>query len=72
VNFAVVQARFECDKDPGGDDEGMKRKDEVLGVKIVGGLKEASTFWAGASLLVELFRRCGADAVYVVSESGAI
>ena len=41
----------------------MKRKDEVLGVKIVGGLKEASTPWAGASLLVELFRRCGVDAV---------
>ena len=41
----------------------MKGKDEVLGVKIVGGLKEASTSWAGASLLVELFRRCGVDAI---------
>lgn len=41
----------------------MKRQDEVLGVKIVGGLREASTPWAGASLLVELFRRCGVDAV---------
>ncbi len=41
----------------------MKRKDEVLGVKIVGGLKEASTPWAGASILVELFRRCGVDVV---------
>ncbi len=40
----------------------MKQKDEVLGVKIVGGLKEASTPWAGASLLVELFRRSGVDA----------
>jgi hypothetical protein len=39
----------------------MKR-DEVLGVKIVGGLREASTPWAGASLLVELFRRSGVDA----------
>ncbi len=41
----------------------MKQKDEVLGVKIVGGLKEASTPWAGASLLVELFRRSGVEAV---------
>jgi len=49
--------------DPGGDDEGMKPRDEVLGVKIVGGLKEASTPWAGASLFVELFRRSGIDAV---------
>jgi hypothetical protein len=41
----------------------MKRKDEVLSVKIVGGLKEASTPWAGASLFVELFRRSGVDSV---------
>ena len=41
----------------------MKPRDEVLGVKIVGGLKEASTPWAGASLFVELFRRSGVDAV---------
>ena len=41
----------------------MKQADEVLGVKIVGGLKEASTPWAGASLLVELFRRSGLDAM---------
>ena len=41
----------------------MKRKDEVLGVKIVGGLKEASTPWAGASLFVDLFRRSGMDSV---------
>jgi hypothetical protein len=41
----------------------MKQRDEVLGVKIVGGLREASTPWAGASLLVELFRRSGVDAV---------
>ena len=39
----------------------MKHRDEVLGVKIVGGLREASTPWAGASLLVELFRRSGLD-----------
>ena len=41
----------------------MKQPQEVLGVKIVGGLKEASTPWAGASLLVELLRRSGVDAV---------
>jgi hypothetical protein len=41
----------------------MKRKDKVLGVEIVGGLREASTPWAGASLLVELLRRAGVDAV---------
>jgi len=41
----------------------MKPRDEVLGVKIVGGLREASTPWAGASLFVELFRRSGIDTV---------
>jgi hypothetical protein len=41
----------------------MKQRDEVLGVKIVGGLPEASTPWAGVSLLVELFRRSGIDEV---------
>jgi len=41
----------------------MKQPHEVLGVRIVGGLQEASTPWAGASLLVELFRRSGVDAV---------
>ena len=41
----------------------MKRPHEVLGVRVVGGLQEASTPWAGASLLVELFRRSGMDAV---------
>ena len=41
----------------------MKRPHEVLGVKIAGGLQEASTPWAGASLFVELFRRSGMDAV---------
>ena len=41
----------------------MKRKDEVLGVETVGGLQEVSTPWAGASLLVGLFRRSGADEV---------
>ncbi len=41
----------------------MKQADEVLGATIVGGLREASTPWAGASLLVELFRRSGVEAV---------
>ncbi len=41
----------------------MKQKHKVLGVEIVGGLQEVSTPWAGASLLVELFRRSGVDEV---------
>ena len=41
----------------------MKRKDEVLGAEIVGGLREASTPWAGASLLMELFRRSSLDEI---------
>jgi hypothetical protein len=40
----------------------MKQPSDVLGVKIVGGLREISTPWAGASLLVELYRRCGVEA----------
>ncbi|MDD5511237.1 MAG: IS1380 family transposase [Dehalococcoidales bacterium] len=40
----------------------MRQKDKVLGAEIVGGLREASTPWAGASLLVELFRRSGLEA----------
>jgi hypothetical protein len=39
----------------------MKQRDEALGVKIVGGLPEAATPWAGVSLLVKLFRRSGVD-----------
>jgi hypothetical protein len=41
----------------------MKPRDEVLGVKIVGGLPEAATPRAGVSLLVELFRCSGVDGV---------
>jgi len=41
----------------------MKESSEVLGVKIVGGLREKSTPWGGASLLIELFRRAGMDGV---------
>jgi hypothetical protein len=39
----------------------MKQTSERLGVKIVGGLKEESTPWAGASLLVDLFRKLKMD-----------
>ncbi len=35
----------------------MKQPSERLGVKIVGGLKEVSTAWAGVSLLVDLYRK---------------
>ena len=35
----------------------MKQPSERLGVKIVGGLKETSTPWSGASLLVDLYRK---------------
>ena len=41
----------------------MSQKDKVLGAEIVGGLREASTPWAGASLLMELFRCSGLDAM---------
>lgn len=41
----------------------MKEASQVLGVKIVGGLRETVTPWAGCSLLVELSRRAGVDAV---------
>ncbi len=39
----------------------MKRSSERLGVKIVGGLKEVSTPWAGTTLLVDLFRKLEMD-----------
>ena len=39
----------------------MKQSAERLGVKIVGGLKEVSTPWAGVSLLVDLFRKVEMD-----------
>jgi len=41
----------------------MKQLSERLGVKIVGGLKEISTPWAGASLLVDLFRKLEMDRI---------
>src|SRR3990172_3620365 len=37
----------------------MKKPSDRLGVKIVGGLKETSTPWAGASLLVDLYPHGG-------------
>jgi len=37
----------------------MKQSSEHLGVRIVGGLKETFTPWAGASLLVDLYRQLG-------------
>jgi len=39
----------------------MRQPKNLLGVKVVGGLKETSTPWAGASLLIDLFRRLGMD-----------
>jgi hypothetical protein len=41
----------------------MKQRSERLGVKIIGGLKEVSTPWAGSSLLVDLFRKLEMDKV---------
>lgn len=35
----------------------MKKPTELLGVKIVGGLKAVSTAWSGASLLIDLYRK---------------
>jgi hypothetical protein len=52
----------------------MKQSSEHLGVKIVGGLKETFTPWAGASLLVHLYRQLGigeaADRVLPAKKSG--
>ena len=41
----------------------MKQPSELLGVKIVGGLKEVSTAWAGISLLVDLYRKLELDQI---------
>jgi hypothetical protein len=43
----------------------MRRKElpGVLGVELAGGLEESATAFAGSSLLIELMRRCGVDAV---------
>jgi len=39
----------------------MKQANDRLGVKIVGGLKEVTTAWSGASLLVDLCRKLELD-----------
>ena len=39
----------------------MKQRKDLLGVKIVGGLKETSTPWAGALLLIDMFRHLSMD-----------
>ena len=41
----------------------MKQPLERLSVRIVGGLKEVSTPWAGSSLLVDLFRKLDMDKI---------
>src|SRR5680860_1517011 len=43
----------------------MRRREVpgVLGVELVPGLEESTTPYAGVSLLIELMRRCGVDAV---------
>jgi hypothetical protein len=41
----------------------MKQTSERLGIKIVGGLKEVNTAWAGSSLLVDLFRKLEIDRI---------
>ena len=38
----------------------MKKKKALLGVELAGGLEEIITPWAGAALLIELERKCGA------------
>jgi len=51
----------------------MKKSSDHLGVKIVGGLKETATPWAGACLLVDLYRHLGlgeaADKVLLAKKS---
>jgi hypothetical protein len=41
----------------------MKQTSERLGVKIVGGVKEVNTAWAGSSLLIDLFRKLEMDTI---------
>ena len=47
----------------------MKQPHEVLSVKIVGGLQEASTPWAGVSLMMELFYT---SAIYTVANKALL
>ena len=39
----------------------MKQTSERLGVKIIGGLKEVNTAWAGSALLIDLFHKLEMD-----------
>jgi hypothetical protein len=41
----------------------MKKPSNLLGIKIVGGLKEAATPWSGASLILDLYRKLELDQV---------
>lgn len=41
----------------------MKKPTGLLGIKIVGGLKEVTTPWAGITLLVDLFRKLEIDQI---------
>jgi hypothetical protein len=41
----------------------MKQPTGLLNIGIAGGLKEVSTAWAGASLLIELFRKLELDQI---------
>lgn len=41
----------------------MKRPSDLLGIKIIGGLKETSTPWSGVSLLLDLCRKLELDQV---------
>jgi len=40
----------------------MEKYRSSLGVTITGGLTEEATSWAGAALLVELYRKAGVEA----------
>ena len=40
----------------------MEKYRSSLGVTITGGLSEEATAWAGAALLVELYRKTGVEA----------
>ena len=44
----------------------MKQTSERLGVKIVGGLKEVNTAWAGSSLLIDFAAPNSCTTCYVV------
>ncbi len=41
----------------------MKKTSALAGLKIVGGLQEVHTAWAGATLLIGLFRKLEMDKI---------